>query len=132
MLYDKCIYILCSKLLKTSKTTKQSSIRVERIKSCEAECVCDFFYNLLLWLPKLTRAPQTLVMHPIRTHGIFLLLLHLSFINDTYYSRPPDKSAYWKIIFFISHPKHMLWVLKRTVSMRRLFKAPKTHVLLNG
>ena len=25
--------------------------------------------------------------------------------------RPPDKSAYWKIIFFISHPKHMLWVL---------------------
>ena len=35
--------------------------------------------------------------------------------------RPPDKSAYWKIIFFISNPKHMLWVLKRTVSMRRFF-----------
>ena len=35
--------------------------------------------------------------------------------------RNPDKSAYWKIIFFISHPKHMLWVLKRTVSMRRFF-----------
>ena len=30
---------------------------------------------------------------------------------------PPDKSAYWKIIITISHPKHMLWVLKRTVSM---------------
>ena len=29
--------------------------------------------------------------------------------------RPPDKSAFWKTIFFISHPKHMLWVLKRTV-----------------
>ena len=26
--------------------------------------------------------------------------------------RPPDKSACWKTIFFISHPKHMLWVLK--------------------
>ena len=25
------------------------------------------------------------------------------------------KSVYWKIIFFISHPKHMLWVLKRHV-----------------
>ena len=25
------------------------------------------------------------------------------------------------IIFFISDPKHMLWVLKRTVSMRRFF-----------
>ena len=29
--------------------------------------------------------------------------------------RPPDKSVYWKTILFISHPKHMLWVLKRTV-----------------
>ena len=35
--------------------------------------------------------------------------------------RPPDKSAYWKSIFLISHPKHMLSVLKRTVSMRRFF-----------
>ena len=35
--------------------------------------------------------------------------------------RPPDESAYLKIIFFISHPKHMLWVHKRTVSMRRFF-----------
>ena len=35
--------------------------------------------------------------------------------------RPPDKSAYWKNIFFISHPKYMLWVHKRTVSMRRFF-----------
>ena len=31
-------------------------------------------------------------------------------------SRPPDKSMYWNAIFFIFHPKHMLWVLKRTVS----------------
>ena len=35
--------------------------------------------------------------------------------------RPPGKSAYWKTNFFISHPKHMLEVLKRTVSMRRFF-----------
>ena len=46
--------------------------------------------------------------------------------------RPPDKSAYWKIIFFISHAKHMLWVLKRTISMRRLFRVPKTHVRIIG
>ena len=46
--------------------------------------------------------------------------------------RPPDKSACWKIIFFIYHPKHMLWVLKRTVSRRRFFLAPKTHFLING
>ena len=31
------------------------------------------------------------------------------------------KSAYQKINFLISQPKHMLWVLKRTVSMRRFF-----------
>ena len=33
-------------------------------------------------------------------------------------NRPPDKNVYWKTIFLISHPKRMLWVLKRTVSMR--------------
>ena len=31
------------------------------------------------------------------------------------------KSAYKKNNFLISQPKHMLWVLKRTVSMRRFF-----------
>ena len=30
-------------------------------------------------------------------------------------------TVYWKTIFFVSHPKHMLWVLKRTVSMRQFF-----------
>ena len=33
--------------------------------------------------------------------------------------RPPDKGAYLKIILIISNLKHMLWVLKRTVSVRR-------------
>ena len=48
----------------------------------------------------------------------------LHFMNDTINdveSRPPDKSAYWKIIFFISHPKHMWWELKRDGS----FEHPK-------
>ena len=30
-----------------------------------------------------------------------------------------------KIIFLISQPKHMLWVLKRTVSMRQSFEHAK-------
>ena len=38
------------------------------------------------------------------------------------------KSAYQKIYILISQPKHMLWVLKRTVSMRRFFWAPKIYV----
>ena len=33
--------------------------------------------------------------------------------------RPPDKSVYWKIIFFVSDSKYMLWVLKKNVSMSR-------------
>ena len=33
---------------------------------------------------------------------------------------------------FISLPKHMLWVLKRTVSMRQFFSAPKTYVKTDG
>ena len=37
-----------------------------------------------------------------------------------------------KIIFLISQLKHMLWVLKRTVSMRRFFREPKTHVKMDG
>ena len=44
------------------------------------------------------------------------------------YARPPDNIVDWKMIFLISQPKHTLWVLKRTVSMRRFFWAPKTHV----
>ena len=37
------------------------------------------------------------------------------------YYRPLLKSAYQKIIFLISQSKHMLWVFKRTLSMRRFF-----------
>ena len=39
----------------------------------------------------------------------------------TPYIRPPDERGHWKFTFLISQPKHMLWVLKRTVSMRRFF-----------
>ena len=31
------------------------------------------------------------------------------------------KRVFTKFIFLISQPKHMYWVLKRTVSMRRFF-----------
>ena len=42
------------------------------------------------------------------------------------------KSVYQKNNFLISQPKHMLWVLKRTVSMRRFFWAPTTYVETDG
>ena len=43
-------------------------------------------------------------------------------------NRPLVKSAYQKINFLISQPKHILWVLKRTLSMRRFFWALITYV----
>ena len=42
-------------------------------------------------------------------------------LADHWSIRPLVKSAYQKNNFLISQPKHMLWVLKRTVSMRRFF-----------
>ena len=41
-------------------------------------------------------------------------------------SRPPDKSVYWKIVFFISHPKHMFWVFKR---MAMLYPNPCYNIV---
>ena len=60
------------------------------------------------------------------TDGNSLVTIPLMFVVK---SRHPEKSAYSNIVFFISQPKHMLWVLKRTVSMRRFLLAPITHVL---
>ena len=45
-------------------------------------------------------------------------------------NRRTDKSAYWKTIFFISHPKHMLWALKRPSSMRPKTKGKKIIAIL--
>ena len=64
-----------------------------------------------------------------KTLQIFVLcLLSLKIQLSIVIHRPPDKSVRNKINFLISQPKHMLWVLKWTVSMRRFFWAPKTHV----
>ena len=46
-----------------------------------------------------------------------IMLIRLCYLSH----RPLVKSAKQKNDFLISEPKHMLWVLKRTVSMRRFF-----------
>ena len=35
--------------------------------------------------------------------------------------RPPDKCVHLKITIFIFQKKHLLWELKRTISLRRFF-----------
>ena len=42
------------------------------------------------------------------------------------------KNCVYKKQIVISQPKHMLWVLKRTVSMKLFFWAPKTYVKIDG
>ena len=44
----------------------------------------------------------------------------------------PDKSVGLEVNFLISHPKYMLWVLKRDVSMRQFFWAPKAQTYNDG
>ena len=55
------------------------------------------------------------------------IVLHLQVHNQAC----SHKSVLQKNNFLISQPKHMLWVLKRTVSMRRFFWAPKAYMLKN-
>ena len=54
------------------------------------------------------------------------------YVRNIFNIRPLVKSAYQIFNFLISQSKHMLWVLKRTVSMRRFFLAPKTYVQTDG
>ena len=52
--------------------------------------------------------------------------------NYSLWNRPLSKSVYRKIHSLISQSNYMLWVLKRTVSMRRFFWAPKHMLKLMG
>ena len=52
---------------------------------------------------------------------ITMELITMELITMELQIKPPDKSVYLKIISLMSQPKHMLWVLKRTVSLRRFF-----------
>ena len=52
--------------------------------------------------------------------------------QNAYNTRSLVKSAYQKNDFLISQPKHTLWVVKRTVSLRQFFWAPKTYVQADG
>ena len=53
-------------------------------------------------------------------------MIHTVFIHMMDLFGPPDKSVLLKNIFLISQSKHMLWVPKRTLSMRRFF-GPNGH-----
>ena len=63
---------------------------------------------------------MTIVCSCLNVYGWNVILVRPCRNNESSCSwvwQPPDKSAYLKIIFLISQQKHMLWVLKRTVSI---------------
>ena len=65
------------------------------------------------------------ILNPPRIFHISIPSLHVLY-------RPLVKSACQKNNFLISQPKHLFLVLKRTVSMRRFFLAPKTSIQTDG
>ena len=55
------------------------------------------------------------------------MTLHfMNYISNDIESRPPDKSAYWKIIFFISHPKHVVGTQKNRLNETVLLSIQNT------
>ena len=55
---------------------------------------------------------------PLKPNGLIVSyeVYRRQLIQETIGRQASDKNVYWKTVFFISHPKHMLWVLKITVS----------------
>ena len=61
------------------------------------------------------------MFHDNICYAYYVILLILPYNVKIIIVRTLIKSVYQKNHFLISKPKHMLWVLKRTVSMRRFF-----------
>ena len=64
---------------------------------------------------------------PILYRSAHEIIIHISYsilVKPFLLCRPSDKSVYLKIIFLISQPKHMLWVLNEMVllSTQNMFK----------
>ena len=68
------------------------------------------FRPCILWL-------QTRLIHVFPEKAYVKTVLY----PNPCYNRTLVKSVYQKIKFLIAQPKHMLWVLKRTVLMRLFF-----------
>ena len=67
------------------------------------------------------------IMDPLICKSPYLLIGYRGYshiLQQLEFRYIPEKSVHWKTIFFISHPEYLLWVLKRTVSMRCSFEHP--------
>ena len=65
---------------------------------------------------------QVKIPHCWKSHAVAEIINYFECtIANIFECRPLVKSVYQKNDFLISQLKHMLWVLKRTVLMRRFF-----------
>ena len=64
--------------------------------------------------------------------GDVLKMLRFSLVTVAELTRFGNFEDKFARIFFVSGPKHVFWVLKRTISMRGFFWAPKTHELMDA
>ena len=101
----------------TFNTLKSQIVEINKILSVSPKLL---YYKHVSWT-----LPISLMLHVyiVKAKAILLIISISNFKVKVCMRcvciRPPDKSAYWNIILFISHPKHMVWALKRAVSMRR-------------
>ena len=70
---------------------------------------CNFYHLLIIFANSIDTAQGQKYIRPD---------LNPNFLTI---DKPPDKSAYLKVIFLFPQPKHMLWVFKRTVSVGGFF-----------
>ena len=75
------------------------------------------FCNFKIWISEILK---------IRILEFSTIKVHMEYLMGCWY-RPPDKIAQKSSCYKFLN-QNMLWVLKRTVSMRRFFWAPNTHV----
>ena len=68
----------------------------------------------------------------LTVHDTTIAFNHKRLRDNIILNRPLVKSAKYKINFPISHPKHMLWVLKRTVSNETVLLSTNKHVKPDG
>ena len=90
------------------------------------------YCRLSLWLSRLVAMGPYMIENPEDRFSLETAQIIYKWKANFSYTRTLVKKVYQKNIFFISKLKHMLWVLKRTVSMRRFFWAPKHMLKLMG
>ena len=137
---------LADKILLTSLSPASLTAAIMQVQGCSfflflnQNICCGYSKEPSQWDGSFENPKQMLKLMDMKIFTIFIYLdvwiyQHQMCLLTRYYwhhSLPPHRRFKIVHFFLISQPKHMLWVLKRTVSMRRFFCEPKTNVKTYG